>query len=79
MVDERRRKTNSDRARSPRQTESNRLENALEIGLLDTFPASDAIAAVQPCSNSKATPIPQAIEGDAAVNDGVETVTAGKT
>ena len=28
--------------------ERNRLEKALEIGLEDTFPASDAVAAVQP-------------------------------
>jgi hypothetical protein len=39
--------------RSPRterddDAERNRLEKALEIGLEDTFPASDAVAAVQP-------------------------------
>ena len=28
--------------------ERKRLENALEIGLKDTFPASDAVAVVQP-------------------------------
>ncbi len=40
--------------RSQRRTERDddlerdRLEKALEIGLEDTFPASDAVAAVQP-------------------------------
>ena len=32
--------------------ERDRLEKALEIGLQDTFPASDAVAAVQPASTA---------------------------
>jgi hypothetical protein len=39
----------SSRRRTERDDdERNRLEKALEIGLEDTFPASDAVAAVQP-------------------------------
>jgi hypothetical protein len=48
MVAEQRQKPRGRGTRPDEDTALERLEKALEIGLLDTFPASDAIAAVQP-------------------------------
>jgi hypothetical protein len=48
MTAQPRRKPGKRRTERDDSTERNRLEKALEIGLEDTFPASDAIAVVQP-------------------------------
>ena len=48
MTAERHQKPNRRRPERDDDAERNRLEKALEIGLEDTFPASDAVAAVQP-------------------------------
>ena len=50
MTIEQHRKLKLSKRRTERNdsAERNRLEKALEIGLEDTFPASDAVAAVQP-------------------------------
>jgi hypothetical protein len=48
MTAEQRPKLSKRRAQGDNRAERNRLEEALEIGLEDTFPASDAVAAVQP-------------------------------
>jgi len=48
MTAERHRKSSQRRTERDDDAERNRLEKALEIGLEDTFPASDAVAAVQP-------------------------------
>ena len=48
MIAEQRQKTREHRTRPHEETALERLEKALEIGLLDTFPASDAVAATQP-------------------------------
>jgi hypothetical protein len=45
--------------------ELTRLENALEIGLIETFPASDAIAAIQPCRRHVGIPAEPAPARDA--------------
>jgi hypothetical protein len=37
-------------SRSKKEAERDRLEKALEEGLRETFPASDAVAVVQPAS-----------------------------
>jgi hypothetical protein len=42
------RRTERDDSAERDRLEKDRLEKALEIGLEDTFPASDAVAAVQP-------------------------------
>ena len=38
--------------RDKEEIEFERLDKALEIGLTDTFPASDAVAAVQPLARN---------------------------
>jgi hypothetical protein len=48
MTPEHHRKRSQRRTGRDDKVERNRLEKALEIGLEDTFPASDAVAAVQP-------------------------------
>jgi hypothetical protein len=48
MTAERHQKPSQRRTERDDNAERNRLEKALEIGLEDTFPASDAVAAVQP-------------------------------
>jgi hypothetical protein len=48
MTAERHQKPSRRRTERDDDAERNRLEKALEIGLEDTFPASDAVAAVQP-------------------------------
>jgi hypothetical protein len=48
MTAEQRRKLSKRLAERDDSAERTRLEQALEIGLEDTFPASDAVAAVQP-------------------------------
>jgi hypothetical protein len=48
MSAEQRQKFSKRRAERHDSAERSRLEKALEIGLEDTFPASDAVAAVQP-------------------------------
>src|SRR5260370_36249690 len=48
MAAERHQKPSRRRTERDDDAERKRLENALEIGLEDTFPASDAFAAVQP-------------------------------
>jgi hypothetical protein len=48
MTAEPRRKPGKRRTARDDSTERSRLEKALEIGLEDTFPASDAVAVVQP-------------------------------
>jgi hypothetical protein len=48
MAAERHQKPSQCRTERDDDAERNRLEKALEIGLEDTFPASDAVAAVQP-------------------------------
>ena len=48
MAAEQHQKPSPRRPRRDDDVERDRLEKALEIGLEDTFPASDAVAAVQP-------------------------------
>jgi len=48
MAAERHQRPSRRRTERDDEAERNRLEKALEIGLEDTFPASDAVAAVQP-------------------------------
>ena len=48
MTAEQHQKASQRRTERDDGAERNRLEEALEIGLEDTFPASDAVAAVQP-------------------------------
>src|SRR5712691_5273387 len=48
MAAERHQRPSRRRTERDDDAERNRLEKALEIGLEDTFPASDAVAAVQP-------------------------------
>ena len=64
MAGEQKSKIAIGRGRPQEETEFNRLEKALEIGLLDSFPASDAIAAVQPCSQGEAMPDLRPVDGD---------------
>jgi hypothetical protein len=48
MTAEQHHKPSQRRTERDDDAERTRLEKALEIGLEDTFPASDAVAAVQP-------------------------------
>jgi hypothetical protein len=48
MTAEQHRRASQRQTKRDDDAERNRLEKALEIGLEDTFPASDAVAAIQP-------------------------------